>query len=147
MNGRTPWRLAFRRPWPGTRRGLILWLFAIAFSVIGYVNYVATPLPASTDESLAFALSIRPASFWGWTMVACGIVASWASYCHHGRDRYGFTLLASFCGAWALGYLCGFLFYDAGLRAVSAAVIWAVFTGLLALVAGFPSLPFNRERR
>ena len=142
----TPLRVAFRRPWPDTRRGLCLWLFAIAFSIIGWVNYAATPLPEATRESLAFALSIAPAPFWGWCMVVAGFLAIWSSYCHFGRDRYGFTLLATFCGTWAIGYLCGYFFYEAGLRAVSAAVIWIVFTGVLILIAGFPNVSLSGKR-
>lgn len=140
----TPLAIAFRRPWPGTRRGLCLWLFAISFMIIGYANYVGTDLPDPTENSLAFALSVAPAWFWGWCMVTAGTAAVVSAYCHFGRDRYGFTLLATFCGVWALGYLCGFLFYDAGLRAVSGSVIWFLFTGILALIAGFPNVPLNQ---
>lgn len=140
---RTPPRVAFRRPWPGTRRGLCLWLFSLAFLVLGGVNYIATDLPPRSEEALSFALEIAPAHTWGWTMVVAGLLAGWSSYCHFGRDRYGFVLLATFCGGWGLGYLCGFLFYDAGMRAVGGSVIWLVFSGLLVVIAGFPNVSLN----
>lgn len=145
MSRHTPLRVAFKRPWPMTRRGFCLWLFAIAFLVLGGVNYIATDLPVRSEEALSFALDILPAKAWGWTMVVTGLVAGWSSYCHFGRDRYGFTLLATFCGAWGLGYLCGFFFYGAGLRAVGASVIWLVFSALLVVIAGFPNVSLSQS--
>lgn len=136
----TPLRDAFRRPWPSTRRGLCLWLFSLAFILIGGVNYITSPQPETTTASLAFVLQLQPSEFWGWIMVSVGALAAWASYCHFGRDRYGFILLATFCAAWALVYLCGFLFYGAGLRAVSGSVIWVLFSGILSLISGFPNV-------
>jgi hypothetical protein len=139
----TPLRIAFRRPWPATRRGRCLWLFSLVFLVIGAINYITTDLPEPSRRALAFALDIAPASVWGWFMVAVGVLSLWSSYCHFGRDRYGFVLLSTFCGTWALGYICGFLFYDAGLRAVAASAIWLLFSGALSLIAGFPNVPMR----
>lgn len=136
----TPLRIAFKRPWPATRRGLCLWLFAVGFVLLGFVNYVASPLPFQTSQSLSFALSLAPAPFWGWAIVVIGSVAAFTSYCHFGRDRYGFVLLSTFSAAWGLGYLCGFFFYDAGLRAAGGAAVWFIYSGILALVAGFPNV-------
>lgn len=140
----TPLRIALARPWPGTRRGMCLWLFSIAFVIIGGVNYVTTTPPAVTRQSLSFALDIAPAPVWGWLMVVVGAAATWSSYCHFGRDRYGFMLLATFCAGWGLGYLCGFAFYDAGLRAVSGSVIWLLFSAVLMLLAGFPNVTLGK---
>lgn len=143
MSRHTPLHLAFRRPWPGTRRGLCLWLFSLAFVVLGGVNYIATDLPPHSREALSFALTFAEPPIWGWTMVGVGLVSWWSSYCHFGRDRYGFVLLATFCGGWGINYLCGFLFYDAGLRAVGGSVIWLVFCALLAVIAGFPNVSLS----
>lgn len=144
---RTPLSLAFARPWPTTRRGLVLWFFSVGFVVIGGVNYIATNLPAPTRESLSFALSISRGSapVWGWVMVAVGFLAAYTSYCHLGRDRAGFTILSTFCGAWGIGYVCGFLFYDAPLRALGGSVIWWLFCAALIVTAGFPSVPLHRS--
>lgn len=144
MSKHTPLRIAFRRPWPGTRRGRCLWLFSLAFLVIGAINYITTDLPEPSKKSLGFALDIFPAEAWGWVMVVVGLLSLWSSYCHFGRDRYGFVLLSTFCGTWALGYLCGWLFYDAGLRAIAASVIWFLFSGALSLIAGFPNVPMRQ---
>jgi hypothetical protein len=142
---RTPLHIAFARPWPTTRRGLALWLFSIAFIVIGGVNYIATDLPDPTRESLAFALSVAPAAAWGWTMVLLGLFSAYCSYCHLGRDRLGFVLLATFCGGWALGFLCGLLFFDAPLRALGGSIVWWLFCVVLVAIAGFPSVPLHRS--
>lgn len=144
---RTPLRVAFSRPWPTTRRGLLLWFFSVGFIVIGAVNYIATDLPAPTRESLAFALSIpgMTAPVWGWLMVTIGLLSAYMSYCHLGRDRAGFTLLSTFCGAWGIGYVCGYLFFDAPLRALGGSVIWWLFCAALVTCAGFPSVPLGRS--
>lgn len=142
---RTPLHIAFARPWPTTRRGLVLWQYALGFIVIGGVNYISTALPEPTRESLAFVLSMFPAPVWGWTMVAVGLLAAYTSYCHLGRDRAGFLLLSTFCGGWAIGYLCGFLFFDAPLRAIGGSVIWWLFCTTLTTTAGFPSVPLHRS--
>lgn len=142
---RTPLHVAFARPWPTTRRGLALWLLSLAFIVIGGVNYIATELPTTTRESLSFALTVAPAPVWGWVMIGLGVFTTYCSYCHLGRDRLGFLLLSSFCGVWAVGYLCGLLFFDAPLRALGGSVIWWVFCALLVVIAGFPSVPLHRS--
>lgn len=144
-NTRTPAHIAFRRPWPSTRRGLALFLFAIATAWLGVVNYVLTDLPPYSQRSLSFALTIADGHTWGWIMVAVATVTAWSAFCHLGRDRIGFVLLGGFCGVWGVGYLCGFLFYEAGPRALGGSVIWLLFSGILAVVAGFPNVPLHRS--
>lgn len=144
MTSRTPLSLAFRRPWPGTRRGLCLWLFSISFMFLGLVNYVLTEPPPLTREALSFAFDLAPVWFWGLNMFAAGLLAFIFSYCHFGRDRYGFTALSTFCAGWGLVYWCGYWFYDASLRAVSGSVTWFLFSGILALVAGFPNVALRQ---
>lgn len=140
---RTPMRQAFRRPWPSTLRGLVLAQFSIAFLWLGGVNYIATDLPPTSQASLSFALSIAPAGVWGWAMIGCGALALYTSYCHLGRDRLGYVVLSTFCAAWGLGYLCGFLFFDAGLRAVGGSVIWLLFSGILTTCAAIPTITLS----
>lgn len=140
MPPHTALRVAFSRPWPGTRRGLCLWLFSLAFICIGGINYVFTEPPEITREALTFATEIAPLQFWGCIMISAGAIAFFSSYCHFGRDRYGYTLLATFCGGWALVYWCGWVFFDASLRAVSGSLIWVLFSAILTLLAGFPNV-------
>ena len=143
----TPARIAFARPWPTTLRGLILWLFSLAFITIGLVNYVLTPLPPLYEQALTFALAIAPTHVWGWTMVGAGVVAGYSSYCHKGRDLYGYVILAVFSTAWASGYLAGLIVFDAALRSLSGAVVWYLFAGILTAVAGVPNTPLLRRHR
>ncbi len=140
MGGRTPFSLAFARPWPGTRRGLCLWLFSLSFITIGALNYIFAEQTEVSREALAFAFEIAPPTFWGVAMLSVGIIAMISSYCHFGRDRYGFVLLSVFCAAWGLVYLCGFLFYHASLRAVSGSITWILFSSILILISGFPNV-------
>lgn len=140
----TPLRVAFARPWPGTRRGFCLWLFAIGFILLGGVNYIGTDIPPTTQAALAFAFTIAPPTAWGIVMVTCGVLAMWSSYCHFGRDRYGFTLLATLSGGWGMGYICGVLFYDAPLRGLGGAVVWFIYSTILATIAGFPNVALRQ---
>ncbi len=141
---RTPVPVAFRRPWPTTRRGLVLAFFSIAVGFLGVSNYLLSDLPPVSRESLSFALAIAPPHLWGWVMVALGALSLWSAYCHLGRDRIGFVLLSTFTGVWGIGYLCGFLFYDAGPRALGGSVIWLLFAGILTTVAGFPNMSLHK---
>lgn len=142
---RTPMHIAFRRPWPTTRRGLVLAFFSIAVAFLGATNYLLTDLPPVSRQSLQFALTVAPAEAWGTIMVTLGLFSLWTAYCHLGRDRLGFVLLAAFTGVWGVGYWCGFLFYDAGPRALGGGVIWLLFAGILATVAGFPNVRLGRS--
>lgn len=147
MSKHTPLRVAFARPWPGTRRGLCLWLFSLSFVLIGMANYVLTYPPKPSRDSLVFAFSIAQPSVWGSIMSILGFLCVWLSYCHFGRDRYGFTILSTFCGVWGFTYLSGFLFYDAGPRALSGSVVWFLYSGILVLIAGFPNVQLGKKVR
>lgn len=140
MSGSEPDRKAFDRPWPGTRRGLCLWLFSLAFVTIGYFNNIIGEQTSVTRDSLAFAFSIAPPVFWGYTMATVGLISAFLSYCHLGRDRYGFVMLAVYSAGWGLVYLCGYLFYDASVRAISGAITWVLFSSILILISGFPNV-------
>lgn len=141
MSKHTPLKVAFSRPWPSTRRGLCLWLFALTFVSIGMMNYVLAPeLPYAQVKSLSFAVDIMPLHYWGYGMVASGLIAALSSYCHFGRDRYGFVILATYAAGWALVYISGFLFYDAGVRALVSSNVWFLFSGVLMAVSGFPNV-------
>lgn len=137
---------AFQRPWPTTRRGLCLWLFSLSFIFLGMVNYVITTPPPTSVDALAFVTDIAPIQVWGSIMALAGLIAMGLSYYHYGRDKYGFILLATFCGAWGLVYWCGFFFYGAGLRAVSSSIIWLLFSGILQMIAGFPNVPLKADK-
>lgn len=145
MSG-TTLAMAFQRPWPTTRRGLCLWLFSVAFISLGLINYVfSTPSPEAL-KGLAFVTDFAPLRFWGVVMTACGVLSAAYSYYHFGRDKYGFTLLAVFCNAWGLVYVCGYVAYDAGIRSLGSSVIWLLFSGILQLIAGFPNVPLKSSR-
>lgn len=144
MPPHTPLRQAFRRPWPGTRRGLCLWLFSLSFIFLGFINYMITTPPPITQDALSFAFNMAPPLVWGIFMSSSGALAMAFSYCHFGRDRYGYSLLATFCAGWGLVYWCGFLFYDASLRAVAGSVTWFLFSGILTLLAGFPNVALRQ---
>ena len=147
MSRRTPLNIAFARPWPGTLRGLVLWLFSLAFVALGGINYILTPLPARTEKALSFALSIAPSPAWGALMVTAGLLSALSAYCHFGRDRYGYLILSTFCGAWGAGYIAGFVLFGADLRSLSGSVIWLLFAGVLTAVAGFPNVPLAHAAR
>lgn len=145
MSRHTPLRVAFRRPWPGTRRGLCLWLFSIAWITLGLVQYIGTTVPEITQQYLAFPFDFAPPPFWGGVFIAVGAFALWSAYCHFGRDRYGFTTLAVFCLLWGGAFVCGFFFYDAPVRALGASIIYFLFAAILMIIAGFPNVSLRPE--
>ncbi len=140
-----PWALAFHRPWPTTRRGLCLWFLSLAVAMIGGVNYVTTTVPERTVTSLWFPLSITGGDPvpWGVLMIAVGALGMFASYCHFGRDKIGYVLIAMMTTGWGFCYLVGPL-QGGGLRSVGGAVIWFVFAAIAVTVAGFPNVRLGR---
>lgn len=129
-------------PWPGTVRGLILWLFGWAFIFAGGLNYLGTTPPPVTREYLAFAFSILAPWVWGLVFLAVGGVAVVSSY-HGNRDRYGYGIAAIFSGLWGVGYVWGWLFYDAPARAIGGAIVWLLYSAILLTCQRIPKVTFD----
>ncbi|ROR91780.1 hypothetical protein [Nocardioides aurantiacus] len=132
---RTSAKVAFRRPWPGTRRGLKLWLLSIVIGLLGF-NYIVSPVPTSTEQALTLPGEVMPLEWWGIGIVGLCVVAGFCSYCHMGRDRYGYYMLSVFAVAWGTAYLVSPFLFDASTRAFSGALSWYVIFGFLVLSAG-----------
>lgn len=108
----TPSRVAFRRPWPGTDRGFWLWLIALILGIkgVGYLLLIGGPARASADSALRLPTHFLPIQFWGGVFVFLCAIAAFCAYCHHGRDFFGFVILAALCWVWAGCYLAAPLF-------------------------------------
>ncbi len=133
----TPWRIAFRRPWPGTRRGLKLWVISIVLG-LKFLIYARGETSQATDEALRLVTEV-----WGWPLqvvgaagvVAC-LIAAWCSYCHHGRDLWGYVLL-TFCSVgWAAAFAASPVFLDGTTNAWNGALTYVFITILLLICAG-----------
>ncbi len=125
----TPARVAFRRPWPGTVRGRILWFFAVIIGLKG-LGYVFGNPSASADQSMMLLTQWLPLHFWGGVVFVVCFVAAVFSYCHYGRDHHGYDLLTGLCGAWAAVYLASMLL-GAPLYALQGALSLALIGGAL----------------
>lgn len=142
----TPMRIAFRYPWPGTRRGLVLWLLCIAVILVGVANYIGTTLPDRTERALAPMLDVLPSTEWGWVFVLVGLVAGFFSYCHYNRDHIGYALMTGLTGFWGAAWVIGF-FFDWGnggppdWRILGGAAIWIAFAAVLFVCRGFERTP------
>ena len=99
----TPPAIAFRRPWPGTRRGFKLWFLSIILGIKG-VGYLIGSTSATTDSALRVltdnGIIDVPLRVAGGGIVTLCAVAAFCSYCHYGRDRYGYNILAGFTLGW-----------------------------------------------
>jgi hypothetical protein len=143
----TPIKIAFRRPWPGTLRGLILWQFGLAFILVGGLNYIGTTIPEPTRTYLAFVLDFRPGWYWGCMFIAAGLFAMVSAYCHFDRDRWGYLLTSVLSATWGMVYVCGWAFYDAPVRALGGSIIWLLYASILTTCARIPkiTLSFGKE--
>lgn len=102
-----------RRPWPGTRRGFKLWLLAIIVAMKG-VGYLRGATSSSTELALQLIterLHVPLQACGVLILVVCGF-AMFCSYCHHGRDRFGYMALTGFCFSWAACFAVAPLFLD-----------------------------------
>jgi hypothetical protein len=147
MSKHTPLKVAFRRPWPGTLRGLILWFFGWAFIIVGGLQYLGTTIPEPTRTYLAFALDHAPAWAYGVMFITVGIVAIVSSYCHFDRDRWGYLISSVLAATWGMVYVCGWAFYDASARALGGCVVWFLYAAILTTCARIPkiTLGFGKE--
>ncbi len=133
----TPARQAFHRPWPGTRRGLKLWVIAIVLGMKFYI-YATGATSDSTDEALRLVTEV-----WGWPLqlvgaigVAACLFSAWTAYCHHGRDLWGYVVL-SFCSfGWAGAFAASPVFLDGTTNAWNGALTYVFISFLLLICAG-----------
>lgn len=139
----TTLRVAFKRPWPGTLRGFILWQFGLSFMIIGGLNYIGTTPPSITRTYLQYPLRIAEPTFYGWVFILVGLAAAISSYCHFDRDRWGYKALAVWSWLWGVSYVVGWMFSDSPIRAVGGSVLWFLFTGILLVCTRIPNLPFS----
>lgn len=128
---RTPLGIAFNRPWPTSRRGLNLWLLSLMMLAKG-VGYLRGAVSTSTDEALGLITQRLhiPIEVFGAAMVSVCLFAIFCSYCHHGRDRYGYMALVAFSLAWAAVFAFSALFLGAptsGFQGMWNGTIFALF--------------------
>lgn len=114
----TPLRVAFHRPWPTTRRGFKLWLIALILGMKG-IGYLLGTGTASTDLALQLFVKsvlrlvpgpldhVLPIStrIVGLCIVGMCAFAAVTAYCHHGRDRWGYNLVAAVAVGWVSVFL------------------------------------------
>src|SRR5690349_13646537 len=115
----TPLRIAFRKPWPATRRGLKLWFISIVLGMKG-LAYLTGDTSAATESALRLITEAWhvPLEVCGAIIVAlCGF-AAFCSYCHFGRDRWGYMALVGFTLGWAGCFFVSPLFLDGPTAAV-----------------------------
>ena len=136
----TPLRVAFRRPWPGTRRGFKLWLFAVVIGTRGLL-YATDPATQSGAFVLPFGVS---AQTWGWVVFVVCCVATFSAYCHFGRDRYGYKAMSTLATLWAFMYAYGYVFNEASKAAMQGVLSMLLILVLLIHCAGDPELPLER---
>jgi len=138
-----PYRLLGPHLRPATVRGFILWLFGVAYIILGGIGYIGTDVPEPTRHYLAFALRHAPATFWGWVFVGVGLFACATAYRHLDQDRWGYTAASSWAAAWGMVYVCGWLFYDASPRAIGGSVLWFLFAAVLTTCARLPKVTYD----
>jgi hypothetical protein len=130
---------------PRSLRGRILWLYGLSFMLVGGINYLGTELPTITQRYLALPLDYAPAWVYGLVFVAVGGFAMASSYLPGDRDRWGYMAAATFAGVWASGFVCGWLFYDAPIRALGSATVWVISSALLVTCARTPLIYIDSE--
>lgn len=145
----TPAEVAFRRPWPTTRRGLKLWLIAIVLGLKG-LGYVLGSVPPTTEYAVRVLTGGQvPLGWWGWHLMIPLWVVSWSlllacvfaaftAYCHVGRDRWGYTVLQAFCSLWTVLYLVAIFYFGAPSEVGQGALTWVTIGAVLAACAGDP---------
>lgn len=138
---RTPLRIAFRRPWPSTRRGFKLWLFAVVIGMRGLL-YATDPNTQSAAAQYPFGITTE---VWGWFVFGVCAGAAVTSYCHFGRDRIGYKAMAALVAWWAFMYGYGYLFNEATKSALQGVLSMVVIGVVMIHCAGDPELPLERR--
>lgn len=135
-----------KRLFPHTTRGQILWLFGWAFVITGALNYLATTIPQPTRSYLAVVLNHGPAWAIGVLFISVGILDIVSSYLRFDRDRWGYVGSSTLAATWGMVYVCGWLFYDAPVRALGGSIVWLLYAGILTTCARVPRLPRLDEK-
>lgn len=138
----TPLRIAFRRPWPTTRRGFKLWLFSVVIGLRG-VLYVSEPGTNSAALQFPTLNGFDPLNTqrWGVVIVVACAVAIWSSYRHYGRDRYGYSIMAGLATLWGMFYMLGLVGGAASNAAVQGVLSMFLLVVLLLHCSGDPEMP------
>ncbi len=106
----TPLRVAFARrlfgvlPIPGKIRGQVLCFVAVIIGFKG-AGYIFNASSASTDQAMNLLTQYVAMPAVGGIMVVICAFAWFSSYCHHGRDRYGYDALTGMAFAFSGIYL------------------------------------------
>ncbi len=153
---RTPIKVAFRRPLPGTRRGMDLWLLSTVIGLKG-VGYIFSDSPESANRSLVLPVQLLdPVTdmmgfdairAWGVIIVAITMFSGFCAYCHHGRDQYGFRALLAFASVWIGCYLLSPLLFGQPWYAVQGALSWLVIAVFIYRCARQPSTSVDDVQR
>jgi hypothetical protein len=125
------------RPWPHADRGFVLWLFAIAFLLVGLFGYVLTE-PTDTQRHtlvIPFHYLHISATAWGVLFIACGTVAGSLAYSRN-LDRYGYNTLTTLSAFWCLCYATG-VPLGGSLRGIGGTAVWGLFALMLYRLAGY----------
>lgn len=122
------------------RRGAILALKGTMALLYGYSQLIDPP---TSSASIRLLLLGMPRHGWAWLWIAAGLTALACVPLRRGRDWPGFAAVYLVASAWASSALASWWLYD-NQRGWVAALIWAAYGGVAAIVVGWPE-PAARE--
>jgi len=114
-----------------------LWLISGALGLRGILYAFA---PETRSQAFRFPFDWITTQGWGVFVVVCCLLAAISSYCHLGRDRYGYVVMTMLTAAWAVSYGYGWAFRDAGDAALQGVLSLGVLTAVLFHCAGDPEV-------
>ena len=120
------------------RRGAFLASFGTLWALYGFGQLVE-PLPDT--RGIRLLLYLMPLDAWAWCWIALGLVAVASAALPEGRDWYGFPALLVLVVPWMLSYFVSWWPLGDTTRGWVTALIWAVATVPVIVVAGWREPP------
>lgn len=124
------------------RRGAFLASFGTLWMLYGFGQLVE-PLPDT--RGIRLLLNVMPLDAWACCWIACGLLAVASAWLPEGRDWIGFPALLAIVVPWMLAYVLSWWPLGDTTRGWVTALIWAVATVPVIVVAGWREPPRPKE--
>lgn len=114
----------WRRLFPRSGSPYELFDAAVFLLCLGFIGYVLTDPPATSQQALSAPLDLLPPWVWGTVLTAAGVVGIVCSYV----DRWvwlGYRVMLYPCIFWSANFALGILLYGASIRALLSVLLYA----------------------
>lgn len=116
------------------RRGIVLMIFGTFDLIYGW-SLLRPPPGSAAAVAQLFRNQLIPAEVWAWAWVVAGVILIVQAFMK--RDMVGYSVGIAIKISWAAQAFAGWA-YGGISRGWVSGLVWLVFAGLVAVIAGWP---------